>query len=124
MTDGRGSIVNILLESQEKLSNSIRVFSQNAITDPGVILMILERASDSVIRVLIQDPQKLAEIILSSVGTQDIQTWSTVDLMIEIQVTPLDQQTHPPPHTPILSHTCTHMFMFFLLLEVWCHVVS
>jgi len=69
MTDGRASIVDILLESQEKLSNSIRVFSQNAITDPGVILMILERAGDSVIRVLIQDPQKLAEIILSSVGT-------------------------------------------------------
>ena len=68
MTDGRASIVNILLESQEKLSNLIRVFSHNAITDPGAILMILERAGDSVIRVLIQDPQKLTEIILSSVA--------------------------------------------------------
>jgi len=90
MTDGGASIVDILLESQEKLSKSIRVFSQNAITDPGVILMILERADDSVVRVLIQDPQKLAEIILSSVGTHDMRTWSTVDLMREIQVTPLE----------------------------------
>jgi len=124
MTGGRTWIVNILLESQEQLSNSIRVFSQNGITDPDVILMILERAGDSVIRVLIQDPQKLTEIILSSVGTQDIQTWSTVDLMIETQVTPLDQQTHPHTHTPRLSHMCTHIFMFCLLLEVWCQVVS
>ena len=68
--------------------------------------MILERADDSVIRLMIHHPQKLAEIILSSVGTKDIQTWSTVlssvgttdiqswstvDLMIRIQVTPLDQ---------------------------------
>jgi len=86
--------------------------------------MILERAGDSAIRVLIQDSQKLAEIILSSVDTQDLQTWSTVDLMIEIQVTPLDQQTHLHTHTPRLSHTCKHIFMFCLLLEVWCHGVS
>jgi len=119
LTDGRVSIVNILLESPEKLSNSIRV----AINDPGVILMIMEKAGDSVIRVLIQDPQKLVEIILSSVGTQDIQTWSIVDLMIAIQVTPLDQQTHSHTHTPRLSHTCTHIFKFCLLLKVWCHVV-
>jgi len=124
MTDGSPSIVDILLESQEKLSNSIRVFSRNAIIDPGVILMILERAGDSVVRVLIQDPQKLAEIILSSVGTQGIQTWSTVDLMKEIQVTPLDQQTHPHTHTPRLSHTFIHIFMFCLLIEMWGPVVS
>ena len=110
LTDGRVSIVNILLESPEKLSNSIRV----AINDPGVILMIMEKAGDSVIRVLIQDPQKLVEIILSSVGTQDIQTWSIVDLMIAIQVTPLDQQTHSHTHTPRLSHTCTNIFMFLV----------
>jgi len=106
LTDGRASIVKILLESQEQLSNSIRVFSLNTITDPGVILMILERADDSVIRLMMDHPQKLADIILSSVGTKDIQTWwtvlssvgtkdiqtgSTVDLMIRIQVPPLDQ---------------------------------
>jgi len=120
---GRALIVDILLESLEKLSNLIRVFSQNAITDPGVILMNMERAGDSVIHVLIQDPQKLVQIILSSVGTQDIQAWSSVRLMIEIQVTTLDQQTHPRTHTHRPSHTHTHIFMFFLLLKLLCPAV-
>jgi len=127
MTYERASIVTVLIEGQEQLSHSITVLSRNNITDPGVVLLILERADFSVIHLMIHHPQKLAEIILSSVGTpshqiwstvlvsvntQDIQTWSTVDLMITIKVTSLDQQTHPPTHTPRLSHTCTHIFMF------------
>ena len=87
---GRTLIAEILFESLEKLSNSIRVFSQNAITDPGVILMIMERAGDPVIHVLMQDLEKLAEIILSAVGTQGIQAWSSVLLMIELQVPAFD----------------------------------
>ena len=127
MTWERPSIVNILIEAQEQLSHSITVLSQNNLTDPGMIILILERADDSVIRLMIHHPQKLVDIILSSVDTPDTQIWSTVlasadtkdiqtcttvDLMIRIKVTSFDQQTHPHTHTPRLSHTCTHIFVF------------
>ena len=120
---GRVLIVDILLESLGKLSNSIRVFSQNAITDPGVILMILEMAGDSVIHILIQEPQKLADIILSSTGMQNVQTWSSVFLMNETQVPTWDQQTHSRTYTHRPSHTRTHIFMFCLLLKLLCPTV-
>jgi len=92
-----------------------------------MIILILERADDSVIRLMIHHPQKLADIILSSVDTPDTQIWSTVlasvdtkdiqtfttvDLMIRIKVTPFDQVTHPHTHTPRLSHTCAHILVF------------
>ena len=120
LVHGRTLIVEMLLESPEKLSNSIRVFSQNNITDPGVILMIMERADDSVIQVLMQDTQKLAEVVLSAVGTRGIQSCSTVLLMNEIQVTTLDQQTHTHTHTYRLTPTHTQIFIFSFLLKLLC----
>jgi len=118
LVHGRTLIVQILLESMEKLSDSIRVFSQNSITDPGMILMIMERAGDPVIQILMQDPQKLAEIILSAVGTQGIQACSSVFIMNEIQVTTLDPQTRPPTHTHRPLHTHTQIFTSFLFLKL------
>ena len=92
----------------------------------ALIALMLSKSRWRLLLLFLQKSFFETEIILSSVCTQGIQTWSTVsvELMIEIEVTQLDQQTHPPTHTHRLTHTCTHIFMFCLLLEVWCQVVS
>ena len=119
MTYGRVSVVTVLMESQRQLSHSISVMLQNNITDPMVVFLILETGDNSVIDLMIHYPQKLADIILSSVGTRDqiwstifasahqiwstasadtqhTKSWATVELVVSIKVTSLGQPIHTP----------------------------
>jgi len=109
MTHGRVSVVTVLMESQRQLSHSIAVMLQNNITDPMVVFLILETGDDAVIHLMIHYPQKLADIILSSVGARDqiwsticasvhhiTKSWETVELLVSIKVTSLGQPIHAP----------------------------
>ena len=93
MTNGRVSVVTVLMESQPQLSHSISVLLHNNITDPMVVFLILETGDNSVIDLMIHYPQTLADIILSPVGTPH---QMTVELLISIQVTLMGQPIHTP----------------------------
>jgi len=114
MTRGRASVATLLMENQGQLSRSITVLSQNNITDPMVVFLILESGDTSVIHLMIHRPERLVEIIMSSVGTphpiwstvlasadtKHMQNGSTVELFSNIKVTSLDHPIHHPTHTP------------------------
>ena len=122
MTHERVAVVTVLMESQRQLLHSISVTLQNNITDPMVVFLILETGDNSVIDLIIHYPQKLADLILSSVDTphqiwstifasthqiwstvsvdtQHTKSWEAVGLIISIKVTSLGQPIHTPTHT-------------------------
>ena len=93
----------------------------------ALIALMLSKSRWRLLLLFLQKSFFETEIILSSVCTQGIQTWSTVsvELMIEIEVTQLDQQTHPPTHTQTFTHVYTHIHVLLVVRSVVsCRLVT